>query len=40
MERISPNLYRFTEEPYRQGRKYAYLIVRKQGNLLLPHVTA
>lgn len=40
MERIFPNLYRFTEEPCRQGRKYAYLILRKQGNLLLPHVAA
>ena len=36
MERIFPNLYRFTDEPFRKGRKYAYLIVRKKGNLLLP----
>ena len=36
MERVFPNLYRFTEEPYHRGRKYHYLIVRKDGNLLIP----
>ena len=36
MERIFSNLYRFTDEPFRKGRKYSYLLVRKQGNLLLP----
>lgn len=36
MERIFPNLYRFTDEPSHKGRIYSYLIVRKGGNLLLP----
>ena len=36
MQCLFPNLYRFTDEPFRKGRKYAYLIVRKKGNLLLP----
>ena len=36
MERIFPNLYRFTDEPFRKGRKFSYLLVRKKGNLLLP----
>ena len=35
MERIFPNLFRFTDEPYRRGRRFTYLLKRKQGNLLL-----
>jgi hypothetical protein len=36
MERIFENLYRTTDEPFRNGRRYSYLLVREQGNLLLP----
>jgi hypothetical protein len=36
MQRLFPNLYRFTDEPFRKGRRYAYLIERKKGNLRLP----
>ena len=36
MERIFPNLYRFTDEPVARGRHYSYLIVREQGNVLVP----
>ncbi len=35
MERIFPNLYRFTDFRSR-SRSYSYLLVRKEGNLLLP----
>lgn len=35
MERIFPNLYRFTEDSLKR-RKYSYLVVRKDGNLLMP----
>jgi hypothetical protein len=35
LERIFPNLYRFTDFGHR-ARSYSYLVVRKEGNLLLP----
>ena len=40
MERIFPNLYRITDEPIARGRRYSYLLVREQGNLLLPSAQA
>ena len=35
MEQIFMNLYRITDELQSRGRKYSYLIVREEGNLLL-----
>lgn len=37
MERIFANLYRFVDEPFHKGKKYSYLLLRKQGNLMLCH---
>ena len=37
MERIFANLYRFVDEPFHKGKKYSYLLLRKQGNLMICH---
>ncbi len=36
MEKIFPNLYRFTDESHRKETLYSFLLVREDGNLLLP----
>ena len=37
MERIFANLYRFGGAPNKRGTSHSYLLVRKEGNLLLCH---